>query len=332
VEYIKSTDSKRQPNRTHLMQSYSRPLHTKPAVEEFLERVLGFDYKKKHRGVIARIIDGELGIDKYSDPNTQTLVDPGMRDASYRSEADRWRLRGQIIDELFSLKRLSNDDNIALKKGGALPKGRLKSQKKAFILIGLPASGKSTIASFIAEEYGAIILDSDFAKRKLPEYNDHSYGATLVHDESIDITFGFQSGTPNKLKSLYARCIANSHNLVIPKIGQNPISIIELANALTRGSGYEVHLVLVSVPKQVAAKRAAIRFHDSNRYVPLGLIFDWYGNDPSHSYYYLRCKHHKLFSSFGVISTVSKPPMHTDIKGPSPVKRYSFLNQILQLP
>jgi hypothetical protein len=314
------------------MRNYSRPLNSNEVVEEFLKTSLQFDYSKdkKFKKIIPSIVDGELGTSKYS-TDSQTIDRREMRDSQYRGEEDRWKLRQQIIGELLTKKRLVDDEKILLTKGGALPESGLQCTKKAFILIGLPASGKSSIANQIAEDYGAIVIDSDYAKRKLPEFNNHLYGASIVHEESSQITFGFKNN-PNDIKSLYEMCLDDGANMIIPRVGQNPSSIIKLASALKNDNGYEVHLVLVSLPRIMATIRAIYRYAETKRYVPLGLIFDFYGNDPSHCYYYLRCKYQNLFESMGVISTISRPAEYTDALGRSPVLKYQFNNAILQLP
>lgn len=316
------------------MQHFSRPLDQNQVVENFLELSLQLDYRRdpKLKGIIARIVDGELGVSKFNE-GSQTLSFSGMRHSDYRNENDRWDLREQIIKELWTKTRLAKDDKIELEKGGALPrKCDVKLTRQAIILIGLPASGKSTIANAIAEEYGAVVIDSDYAKRKLPEFSDHLYGASIVHNESSRITFGFQNDNPRKLKSLYELSIDAGANMVIPRIGQNPRSIIDLTETLKNFNRYKVHLVLVSLPKRDATIRAVYRFAESNRYVPLGLIFDGYGNDPSHCYYYLRAKYENLFRSMGAVSTSCKPVKRIDAKGQSPVLEYSYNDVILQLP
>ncbi len=310
------------------MQRYSRPLQTKEVVEDFFKRVLAFDHRP-YRKIISLIVDAELGVEKF-DIQYQTISSKAMRSNKYRDDDDRWDLREQIINELLDQKQLADDDKIRLTKGGALPKGPVKSKKQAFILIGLPASGKSTIASEISKRYGAIILDSDYAKRKLPEYNNHTYGASLVHEESSQITFGF-SANPRKLKSLYEHCVEKGHNIIIPRIGQTPKSIIDLAKVLGETNGYKVHLILISLSKRDATVRAAVRYFNSKRYVPLGLIFDGYGNDPSLCYYYLRSKRSALFASFGAISTSTNPAQCTDKVGRSPASSYSYKDLTLQL-
>ncbi len=315
----------------HAMQIYSRPLDTNKLVENFLNFSLQLDYTTdpKLKKIITQIVDGELGISK-SATSTSTLSYEDMRDPKYRSEQSRWQLRQKIIDQLFTQTRLDNDEKISFKRGGALPQSGVKFQKQAYIIIGLPASGKSRIASDISESEGAIIIDSDFAKRKLPEFNNHLYGAAIVHEESSQIVNGF-TNNPNNIKSLLEICIEKDSNIIIPKIGNNPESIIKLTKALKDKKGYETHLILVSLPKKEATIRAIYRYASSKRYVPLGLIFDGYGNDPSLCYYYLRCKYENLFSSFGVVST-NAAPVYNDLKGNSPVNKYPFKDSILQLP
>lgn len=312
---------------------YSRFLGTNKAVEEFLKVALQLDYgsDRKLRQIITKIVDGELGVAKFN-RDEHTLSSKDMRDAQYRDDDKRWSLREQIIEELLTKKRLENDEKICLKKGGALPLCSVKSEKQAFILIGLPASGKSGIAIKIAEDYGAVIIDSDFAKRKLPEYKSHLYSASIVHEESSRISFGFRHDNPNNLKSLYEACIDQGHNIIIPRIGQNPADIFELTTSLRDHKGYDVHLVLVSLSKRDATIRAIHRFAETGRYVPLGLIFDVYGNDPSYCYYYLRSKHEAIFKSLGVVETLNKPAQCIDYKGDSPALKYKLKDVILQLP
>jgi hypothetical protein len=68
---------------------------------------------------------------------------------------------------------------------------------------------------------------------------------------------------------------------------------------------YEIHLTLVAVNRREATIRALHRFDQTKRYVPLGYIFDHVANDPLLSYYLLKEKMGKIFSSSGVINTSS---------------------------
>ncbi|MBS1629332.1 MAG: zeta toxin family protein [Bacteroidetes bacterium] len=286
----------------------SRPFTKKAEVETFLQFTLGLDFindpDPNLKNIVARILDAEAGLANHMSKE-QTMFSDSMRDHTYRTDEARWELRQTIIDQLWRLPRLNKDEDIFLGEagGGALPNSGVKKERQAFFVIGLPASGKSGIAVDVAEEYGAIMIDSDFAKRKLPEFDDHYYGASIVHDESSRVTHGFWDSNPYDLQSLYELCIEEGCNIVIPTIGNRPSTIIDTVRALREQDDYEVHLLLVSLSKREATIRAVRRFGQTNRYVPIGLIFDEYANDPSHCYYYLQCKHKKLFKSMGVICT-----------------------------
>jgi hypothetical protein len=131
-------------------------------------------------------------------------------------------------------------------------------------------------------------LDSDYAKRKLPEF-DYDCGATLVQEESSRIIFGFKDDNPQDIRSVYELSLERGYNLVIPKVGQDPGGIIKMADSLAK-AGYEVHLTLISLKRREATIRALYRFHNTRRYVPLGYVFDQVGNDPLLTYYIVKEK------------------------------------------
>ncbi|GHT61414.1 hypothetical protein FACS189451_03380 [Bacteroidia bacterium] len=311
--------------------NYSRLLTNKDSVRHFFERVLQYDYETEcSRSILSKVAEGEKGLLSF-DERSQTLNSTAERGNEYYDNISRWRLRKKIISELFSLKRLSNDDDISLGMGGALPQSELKADKQAIIIIGLPASGKSTIATTIADDYGAVIIDSDYAKRKIPEFHENTYGATVVHEESSEITFGFSSNDGN-LKSLYEKCLDESYNMVIPTIGHSPRGLLELAKKLKTDKKYDVHLISIELLKKDATIRAIKRFDITGRYVPLGLIFDQYGNNSILSYYYLRCKYFNEFKSFGALYNnvpQGQDPKCTDILGGSPIIKYEIGKNIV---
>ncbi|HWV67358.1 zeta toxin family protein, partial [Chitinophaga sp.] len=279
-----------------MSQKYSRVLIEEKQVEFFLKHVLDFD-PSGLEGIIPGIVEGEIGI-LNAPYEKQTYSSNAYRDKHFFDEASRAQLRDSIVNELLLKTRLENDDDICLGKGGALPVGGIDRSRQAFILIGLPASGKSFIACHIADNFGAIILDADFAKRKLPEYSVYAFGASLVHEESSLIIANPDPQAP----SLALKCIDLKYNLVFPKIGQDVNGIIDLAKFLYSRK-YEVHLTLVSLLRQKATIRAIHRYYETKRYVPIGLIFDGYGNDPCLTYYLIKNRLYDFISSYGAIST-----------------------------
>ena len=285
---------------------YSRELNDLDKIEHFLSTVIKYNDPSNGK-LLKKIKSGEAELKNY-DTSSSTLSSTKNRDRDYVSEVKRWALRKTIVNELYSFKREDKDEDISLGSGGALPKCAIKKNNQAFIIIGLPASGKSRIASEIADEYGAVILDSDFAKRKLPEFNDNLAGASLVHDESDKLIFGYQgSDKDDDFKSLIELCYLNKNNIVIPKIGYSHNSINKLAQGIKK-LGYQIHLILVSLDRRKATIRAIDRYDKTSRYVPLSLIFDGYGNDPTLTFYRLKDKinldlEDMYIDSFSKIST-----------------------------
>ncbi len=304
-----------------------KPLNTQKSIEDFLQFTLDFIDFVDLKNLVSGIVTSELGVINIAN-KTPTLSSEENRTFEYRDEIKRWKLRKEIINELVSKERLSKDDDIKLGEGGAFPLTQVQKEKQAFILIGPPASGKSGISEKIADDYGAVIIDSDFAKRKLPEFHEFSYGSSLVHDESSAITYGFKKGfNPSNLQSLFEISLNKRHNLIIPTIGNNYTGILKLAKSLKHKNGYDVHLVLVALSKRKATIRSALRFYETGRYVPLSLIFDVWGNDSWLTYFYLKCKHKNKFKSFGAVSTdVAKGAENIgfDIEGASPVSKFKF--------
>ncbi len=109
-----------------------------PQVDHFLNSVLLAD-RKKFKDISYRIITCETGMNGGIDAPTSRSSK--FRDPEYQDDEQRLLLRKKIVEELFTLPLLNDDDRIKSGRGGARPPN-LNSERKAFILIGLPASGK----------------------------------------------------------------------------------------------------------------------------------------------------------------------------------------------
>ena len=165
-----------------MSQLYARPLNEKWLVEKFIKDCL--DYNCNNFGdVVLKVLKEEILIDNVPQ-HFSTLNDEKFRHPDYTSQLSRESLREKIFEELLNLPRLENDTEIRFGNGGAKPKSVIKDSQ-AIIVTGLPASGKSTISNKIADKFGAYIIDSDYAKLKLPEYD--IFGANTVHKESTAI-------------------------------------------------------------------------------------------------------------------------------------------------
>ena len=276
------------------MGNVNRILFTDIEVERFVDGVLEITDIAKKREAINSITAAERNILTY--PHFSTWLKDDCRDFEWRDDKRRELLRKQIINELYTLKRLDNDDDIVLGLGGSAPKYKPKFEKKAIYVIGPPASGKSTISSTLADIYGAHIVDSDYAKRKLPEYTNQIGAASLVHDESSHIVFDTMSD------SLLSRCFEYGNNIVVPKIGDDINGILRFAKNL-KSIDYNVYLVSIDLDRQKATQRAYNRYISTKRYVPLSLIFDRYGNQPTLNYFKIKQLYSSLFAGFAQIST-----------------------------
>lgn len=312
------------------MGSFRRPLKDPELVHSFLTNALGAEDYLNSIGadLVGRVLEAEDGIDRYEIAG-QTLDSNLLRNEAYVSEADRWQLRQVIVDELSQWQRLKNDNNIRLGAGGALPVTELQAAKTAFLIIGPPAAGKSTLSNQLSDEWGAVIVDSDYAKRKLPEYYENPFGATIVNEESGAIVQGFDDR--EDFLDLLSFCVINNYNLVAPVVGGKPRKVLGLADAL-KENGYTVNLLLVSASRKLATFRALQRFYETGRYVPPAYVFDEVGNDPAYCYYYLRSKAYAQFDSYGAVILDGGTYFCIDRTAGSPAAAFEERNITNELP
>ena len=301
--------------------NFARPLRDVPSVRSFLES-LDFPIHN-HPKIVSSIINTEKMLYTY-DNNDATLISKSFR-LSHTTERERWKLRSTIVDELANFSRLPSDDDICLGKGGGLPAATINNERQAYLITGLPASGKSSVSNKIAEAFGAVILDSDYAKRKLPEYEE--FGASIVHEESNALILGSANmiDKPRDFRTLLELASYSGSNIVIPKIGHSKDSTRQLAETLKNLYGYKVHLTLVSLDRQIAVTRAILRFVTTKRYVPLSMIFDDYSNEPTNTYNHLKRENSNLFQSFGIINTnvpLGKSVLNLECVGDNPANLF----------
>lgn len=289
-----------------------RPLKRPEDAHEFLINVVGRNPNDADLMELAiKISRNEIVNVEHQRDNTLESTD--FRVAEFRSAEDRKKLRIKIIDELFEEKRPDKDSEICIGNGGSLPQTELRCERSAFIVLGPPASGKSRIACELADQQGAIILDPDHAKQKMPEFYN-GLQATVVHEESSGLIFGGAHQISPEIKPLFERALDEAANIVIPKVGHHIKSIVELSDLLKKAH-YDVHLVLVSLDRQKAVQRALLRFLETGRYVPLAYIFDTIGNEPQLNYYRLRTqsKYRRKWKSHAAFSTNVPPESEPEL-------------------
>jgi hypothetical protein len=165
-----------------------------------------------------------------------------------------------------------------------------RNEGAAYIIIGPPAAGKSSVAGPLAFREGALIVDSDEAKKLLPEFAGGKYAA-LVHRESDDIAY-----------TVLFRAIQNLDNIVLPIVGKTPKKVLEMRDLFIDAGYRAVHLMLVHLDAEKCALRAVDRFHKHGRFVdPAYVLYD-VGNSPRKAYDILR-KQSEKWDSITAYST-----------------------------
>ena len=140
-----------------------------------------------------------------------------------------------------------------------VPQAPIVAGKRAIIVLGPPAAGKSSIANPIARKHNAAIIDADEAKKFMPEFAE-GRGANAVHEESAQIA-----------EVALAQALGDGINVVIPKVGGNDKSIKKLIERL-RNYDYEIDVVGMDVKAEVAMSRMIQRFINTGRYVPYNYL------------------------------------------------------------
>ena len=174
------------------------------------------------------------------------------------------------------LNRLQNMGSAVTKSDGTVSlSGDIRCDKRLDIVIGLPAAGKSSaLAEPISELYKSRIVDSDEAKKLLPEYNN-GWGAGIVHKESQNIS-----------EAQFDLTISKGENFVYPRVGGD---CEELKNHIldAKKQGYKVYVHLNDLDKNKALGRMITRFLETGRFINPDLITK-YGNSIENTYQTLK--------------------------------------------
>lgn len=160
-------------------------------------------------------------------------------------------LQTDIKDYIMGLGSYSGKDE----DGKPVYDAPVRKERQLHILLGLPASGKSTIADSLSEITGARIMDSDMAKELIPEY-DGGYGAAAVHDESGRI-----------MDAAMDDAKANGDNLILSKTTTDPAKLSRTLMAAQK-QGYTCYLHAIDLNPNKAMGRMLERYRTTGRYIP----------------------------------------------------------------
>ena len=202
-------------------------------------------------------------------PADVLMQDPNVQKAQAKIDAKKGQSL-ELTDEqvLYYAIRLLDDEHGSLvylpngkknkRNGEDDYSGKVDTGKKAFIVIGRPAGGKSSVyAEPLSAKHHARIIDSDTVKPWLDGF-DNGYGAGYVQKASSDV-----------MEAALDIAIERGENVVIPKIGGG--SIVEMAENL-RKKGYSVELYYNEVSEESSIMRATARFAETGRYLEIGYL------------------------------------------------------------
>ncbi len=143
----------------------------------------------------------------------------------------------------------------------------------AVILLGAPASGKTTALQPAAKELGVefTVINADDVKDRLPEYNGRNAG--LVHEESSDIAEG----------QLLPKALQANHHVLLDITGANGNKVKGMVERFHK-MGYEISILYAHLPVEKSCARAVQRFRSSGRFVPPSYIAKTVDGRPEETY------------------------------------------------
>lgn len=180
---------------------------------------------------------------------------------------ERQKLRSEVLEQLYQRGSYSSETHDYT--------GEIAQERRADIVIGAPAAGKSSVlVDPLSEQHKSRVIDSDDAKKLLPEYDDGK-GAGNVHRESSMIR-----------DVLKQRAIARGENIVWPTVGDKLDKLLSSIQEF-RDSGYSVYLHLNELSASKATGRALGRYLSEGRFVDPEVVLK-VGDKPTQNYNYIR--------------------------------------------
>ena len=216
--------------------------------QKVAHREMSYVMRAAHNG-------GQVSLESVAD-------EPSIKEAFERAKFDKTTLEEHKGDKKREKLQQELENRLLSKENGAFSgkdrdgehfDGEVENGKEAFIVIGRPAGGKSSVfANPLSQNYKARIIDADLVKTWLPEFDD-GFGAGRTQDESAMI-----------MERALKKATDKGENVVIPKIGGE--SVAKMAKEL-KDKGYKVHLKYNEVSEASSITRAISRFVEKGRWL-----------------------------------------------------------------
>ena len=184
-------------------------------------------------------------------------------------------VNGKFTDEYlnnknykFNNKEYKGIDNVVNAIYGT---GSKSKDRVAVIITGLPASGKSRLSKPFQKEINGTIVDTDFYRELIPEYND-GIGAAAVHREAKVI-----------FKKMFVKTVSNGDNIILPTLGRAESSFFKILETLTEAN-YKTVVIRLDADLNVSKLRNFKRMFDSGRLVEEDIITQQVDNNIKNNY------------------------------------------------
>lgn len=197
-----------------------------------------------------------------------------------------------LSDKQPRTHKINTPERVAFRKKLAdelYGKGAEKKERRIDIVTGLPASGKTTtITKPLAKHHGAIDIDVDMVRERLPEYSVDLKGTGIKLPEENGIGASACHMESNQIKDqMLERALANGDNIILSFMGRYLDKLKVFMKDLREKHGYKVYYHYVHTPLLTSIKRADDRFKTQGRFMPPRDILK-YGYEPTQSYESLR--------------------------------------------
>lgn len=178
---------------------------------------------------------------------------------------DAWKAQRSYVDPETGNAIQGYDNLIKLMAeraiAAAVPQFSMREavkERRAFLIIGYPGSGKSTAAAPLRDIANAVHVVSDHARPYIREWNGGQNNG------------GVQKEVAKIAGDVVTAVVAAGHNITIETLGT--VNGVAERSAYLRNNGYHITLIHVDTPKAVAMERAIARREEEGR----GVLLDSY--------------------------------------------------------
>lgn len=190
---------------------------------------------------------------------------------------ERVQLREKVLKDFLATGSARTESTDANGKAHYVYDGKLKKDYQMELVLGLPASGKSTrVTDPDSEEMGAFIMDCDVIKEMLPEYQEsHGCGADAVHFEGYNLMLeSFKEFTQGDKKGT---------NLIMPLVSSDFDELMDNIIKPFEAAGYNIRVKFCPAKPNEAAARVVMRELAGGQLINSEVAFN-FGDGPEKVY------------------------------------------------